>query len=169
MGDQTEAEISISKIIKKSIRGAVDPELFEKVAIQIVICDRDRKVMAVKLPKDLLDATQMNYSNVMKAARQQFHDYFIIFIRNFEAETSNGGVIKRPFVEKEANWLANVCFPFLLTGLRTDVRSVNESVVNVLLEKRASFNRNEMEMIGAALGGLLGRNYVVSVNHHTRN
>lgn len=153
-------------MIRKCTREmGIEQGQFGKVRIQTIICKNGKKVLAVKLPQEILRATQQNYGNVVKAVGQHFSDYFVIFIRNFEADggTGNG------FEDRERNWLANACFPFLLTGTRTDVRSVSEHTVNVLLEKRTSFSKAEMEMIGAALSSLLGRSYVVGINHHTRN
>ncbi|ADM12565.2 uncharacterized protein Eint_110650 [Encephalitozoon intestinalis ATCC 50506] len=170
MSTQTEAEANISEIIKKYTKDiSVRPELFGKIAIQIIICDGGEKVMVVKVPKSILHGVQMNYSNIIKAAKQQFHDYYIIFIRNFEIESDvpEGAHCKPKEIEKE--WLANACFPFLLTGTRTDVRGVDDMVVNVLLERRTSFSRAEMDTIGAGLNKLLGKNYIVDVNHHTKN
>ncbi|AFM99340.1 hypothetical protein KMI_12g18640 [Encephalitozoon hellem] len=169
MSTQTEAEVNISEIIRKHAKDISAPsEMFGKIAIQIIICDNGEKVMAVKVPKSILPGVQMNYTNIMKAAKQQFHDYYIIFIRNFEIEShEDGRPASRSTIEK--TWLANACFPFLLTGTRTDVRGVNDMVVNVLLERRTSFSRSEMDAIGAGLNGLLGKNYIVDVNHHTKN
>lgn len=167
MSTQTEAEMSISEIVRKHMKGAsVAPEQFGKISIQILICDGGEKVMAVKVPKEILHGVQMDYANIMKAAKQQFHDYFIVFIRNFEADSRGP---KPSHEEVERTWMANACFPFLLTGIRTDVRGVDDTVVNVLLERRASFSRAEMDTIGVVLGGLLGKRYVVDANQHTRN
>lgn len=164
---QTEAEVNVSETIKKYIKDtSVGPELFKKISIQTIICNNGKKVLAVKLHKDILCVTQLNYNVIVKAIKQKFSDYFVIFIRNFDIEPTSKNV---HFEEKEDNWLANACFPFLLTGLRTDVRSVDDSVTNVLLEKRTSFTNMEMEILGIALSELLGRNYVVGVNHHTKN
>lgn len=166
MSTQTEAETSVAEIVRKYTRDCqLDAQLYGRISIQTIICENEKKVMAVKLPRAVLHAAQQNYSSIIKAAKQQFHDYLIVFVRNFDVE--EGGATK--LQERETSWLANVCFPFLLTGLRTDVRGVDDSVVNVLLEKRASFSKAEMEMLGSALGKMLGRNYAVGVNHHTKN
>lgn len=169
MSTQTEAEVNISEIIRKHAKDiSVPSEMFSRIAIQIVICDSGEKVMAVKVPKSILSGVQMNYANIIKAAKQQFHDYYIIFIRNFEIEAQeDGNGVTKSMIERA--WLANACFPFLLTGIRTDVRGVNDVVINVLLERRTSFSRSEMDVIGAGLNGLLGKNYIVDVNHHTKN
>ncbi|CAD25988.2 40S RIBOSOMAL PROTEIN S7 [Encephalitozoon cuniculi GB-M1] len=170
MSTQTEAEMSIAGIIRKHAKDiSAPPEVFDKISIQIIICDGGEKIMVVKVPRSILHGVQMNYSNIIKAAKQQFHDYYIMFVRNFEAEGGGKTMTKRKAKEVEEVWLANACFPFLLTGTRTDVRGVDDMVVNVLLERRTSLSRAEMDAIGAALHGLLGKNYIVDVNHHTKN
>jgi hypothetical protein len=167
MSQQTEAEANISDIIRKNIKDSkIRPRQFEKVTIQTFVGDDGRKAMLVKLPKDLLMATQLSYAGVIKAAKQQFSDYYIMFARDFELDGRN----EAPTTPQERYriMLCNLCFPFLPTGTRTDCTPGRE-VVNVLLEKRCSLKPSEMEMIASTLKGLYRKDYAVAVNQHTRN
>ncbi|KAM0671738.1 hypothetical protein CWI42_120660 [Ordospora colligata] len=170
MSKQTETEAKVAEIVKKQIGNTgIKQELFERISIQTVVCDGGENVLVVKVPKVILQGVHMSYGNVVKAIKQQFHDYFIMFIRSFEAERENGEAIKQGYSERESNWIANACFPYLLTGVRTDVYSINESVTNILLEARTAFSKAEMDIIGVVLSELLKKRCVVDVNHHTKN
>lgn len=161
MSSQTETEKQISDIIKKHVTD-IQEKHFEEINIQTFIRDNKRKVMAVKVPIEILSKTQINYGTILKSIKQKFQDYYIIIVENINKE---GQVLwndaKKVF--------KGACYPFIINGIRTDVVTPEEEVVNVLLEKKCTFTEDEFRMIETAIAGLVGRNVIVEVNQHTLN
>ncbi|EOB11409.1 40S ribosomal protein S7 [Nosema bombycis CQ1] len=163
MKSQTETEKQIAEIIKKHTSDLIEEGTsFENITIQTFIRDSNQKVMVVKMDKEILPKAQRKYESIMRSIKQKFQDYFVVLVENID-------------FEKEMSWnnkkkvFVGACFPFQVNGIRTDVKGVDEEVVNVLVEKKCTYNENEFKMIETAINGLLGVNVVVGINHHSLN
>jgi hypothetical protein len=169
MNEQTEARATVADIIRANIReDRIRPRQFEKVTIQVFAKDDGKKAMVIKLPKDILFEVQLNYASVNKAVKQKFSSYHIIvFVRDFGLDGGNEAPTAPH--EQYKTMLRNVCFPFLVTGTRTDVYTHDSEVVNVLLERKSQFKPIEMEMIGLVLERLYGKSFAVAVNQNGLN
>lgn len=161
MSNQTETEKQISEIIKKMIPD-LNSNIYSQINIQTFIRDNKRKCMAVKVPKEILDRTQLKYGSIIKMIRQRFEDYYIIMVENIKKEL--------PCSWDEAKKIfKGACYPYAINGIRTDVINSEEEIVNVLLDKKCNFSVDEFKMIEAAITGLVGKKVNVTVNHHTLN
>ncbi|EEQ82813.1 hypothetical protein NCER_100419 [Vairimorpha ceranae BRL01] len=161
MSAQTETEKQISDIIKKYISDVEDSK-FENINIQTFIRDNKRKVMTVKVPAEILAKAQINFGNILKSIKQKFQDYYVIMVENIKKE----GEISWNDAKKI---FKGACYPFIINGIRNDVITPEEEIVNVLLEKKCTFSDDEFRMIETAITGLVGRKVAVSINFHTLN
>ncbi|KAF9762974.1 40S ribosomal protein S7 [Nosema granulosis] len=165
MSTQTETEKQISGIIKKHIADLIeekDNASFDNIFVQMFIRDSKKKVMVVKVPVEILSKTQRKYESVTRAIKQKFQDYFVIFVEKIDFE-------KNPTWNNTKKIFFGACFPFQVNGIRTDVKSPEEEIVNVLVEKKCTYSEEEFRMIETAINGITGVNVVVGVNHHTLN
>nr|6RM3_SH0 Chain SH0, eS7 [Vairimorpha necatrix] len=161
MSAQTETEKQISEIIKKFVTD-IDEKKLQEINIQTFIRDNKRKVMTVKVPVEIISKSQINFGSIIKNIKQKFQDYYIILVENIKnEEKTSWNDCKKIF--------KGACYPFNINGIRTDVISPEEEIVNVLLEKKCTFNEDEFKMIETAIKGLVGMNVVVSTNFHSLN
>lgn len=165
MSSQTETEKQIAEIIKRHTADLIEDSTkatFENITIQTFIRDSKKKVMVVKLPGDILPKAQRKYESIKRDIKQKFPDYFMLLVENMD-------------FEKQLSWnntkkvFFGACFPFQVNGIKTDVKSYDEELVNVLVEKKCTYNEDEFKMIETALNGLLRINVSVGVNHHSLN
>lgn len=161
MSNQTETEKQISEIIKKIVPD-LSMDTYSQINIQTFIRDNKRKCMAVKVPKEILNKAQAKYGSIIKMIRQRFEDYYIIMVENIKKDY--------PYSWDEAKKIfKGACYPYVINGIRTDVISPEEEIINVLLDKKCTFSIDEFRMIEAAIAGLVGKKVNVTVNHHTLN